>query len=98
MFVLIWTRRTVRRTATAKHATSEIAKKSARQFVWSCMFFVIISGTFGIAVSGIIWYSSDFVRTFGAIWFGAATCVAIFIVRRDAKPVTCIRPRQAPRG
>jgi hypothetical protein len=39
IFVLIRTRRAVRPLATAKHTTSETAKKSARQFLASCIFF-----------------------------------------------------------
>jgi magnesium-transporting ATPase (P-type) len=88
IFALFWTHRAVRPLATAKHSTSEIAKKSARQFLWSCIFFTVISATFGVAVSGIVWYSSDFIRTFGVVWWAVLTCVAIFCVRRDAKRVT----------
>jgi magnesium-transporting ATPase (P-type) len=88
IFVLFWTRRAVRPLVTAKHLTSAIAKKSARQFLWSCIFFAVISSTFGVAVSGVVWYSSDFIRKFGAVWWAVLTCVAIFCVRRDAKRVT----------
>ena len=61
------------------------ARQQAHQFLWSCVFFAMLSTGFGIAVAGWIWYASDFVRSFGAIWFGALTCVGIFLVRRDAK-------------
>jgi Na+/melibiose symporter-like transporter len=88
IFVLFWTRRAVRPSATAKHSTSETAKKSARQFLASCIFFTMISATFGVAVSSVVWYSSDFIRTFGVVWFAGLTCVAILCVRRDAKRVT----------
>jgi hypothetical protein len=39
IFALFWTSRAVRPLATAKHTTSETAKKSARQFLASCIFF-----------------------------------------------------------
>lgn len=88
LFVLFWTRRAVRRIATAKHPTSETATKSAGQFLWSCIFFTMISSNLGVAVSGVVWYSSDFLRIFGVVWWGGLTCVAIFCLRRDAKRLT----------
>jgi hypothetical protein len=88
IFVLFWTRRAVRPLATAKHSTIETARKSARQFLASCFFFTVITATFGVAVSGVVWYSSDFIRTFGVVWFAGLTCVAISCVRRDAKRFT----------
>lgn len=88
IFALFRTRRAVRPLATAKHSTSETPKKSARQFLASCIFFTMISSTFGVAVSGVVWYSTGFIRTFGVVWWAGLTCVAIFIVRRDAKRVT----------
>jgi hypothetical protein len=88
IFALLWTRRAIRPLATAKHSTSETAKRSARQFLASCIFFTVISATLGIAVSGIVWYSSDFIRTFGVVWWAGLTCVAILCVRRDAKRLT----------
>jgi hypothetical protein len=39
IFVLIRTSRAVRPLATAKHTTSETAKKSARQFLAACIFY-----------------------------------------------------------
>ena len=90
LFALFWTRRTARRLA-----TSETAKNCACQFLWSCLYFSMLSWIFGVAVSGVIWYSADFIRTFGAVWFGLLTCVAIFLVRRDAKRLTEARPGQA---
>ena len=78
--VLLWTGR-----ATRRFATSEEARKRARQFLASCVFFSMLTSTFGIFVSGLIWYSRDFIRIFGAAWFGLLTCVAIFPVHRDAK-------------
>ena len=78
--VLFSTRREVRR-----FATSETAGKHADQFPWSCIFFSMLSFGFGIAVTALILYSADFTRTFGAVWFGALTCVGIYPVLRDAK-------------
>jgi hypothetical protein len=78
--VLFSTHREVRRSA-----TSETAGKHADQFLWSCIFFSMLSFGFGIAVTALILYSADFTRTFGAIWFGALTCVGIYPVLRDAK-------------
>ncbi len=48
MFVLFWTRRAVRWLA-----TSEMAKKHAGQFLWSCIFFSLLSLMFGMAVFGL---------------------------------------------
>ena len=93
-FVLFWTRRAVRRLATANHTRSETVRKSARQFLFSCVFFSMISSTFGVAVSSIIWHSSDFIRTFGAVYFGVLTRVAIFPLRRDAKRLASVGPSQ----
>lgn len=98
IFVLFWTRRAVRPLAALKHTTSETAKNSAHQFLWSCIFFTMISATFGGAVSGLIWYSSDFIRTFSVIWWGGLTCVGIYCVRRDAKSLTGAGPNQLAPG
>jgi len=95
--VLLWTRHAVRRIAPAKPAPTEAAKNSARQFLWSCIFFALISSGFGLAVSSFIWYGSDFIRTFGVIFWGAITCVAIFPVRRDAKRLSDSVPSQTGR-
>jgi high-affinity Fe2+/Pb2+ permease len=78
--VLFWTHREVRRSA-----ISETAGKHADQFLWSCIFFSMLSLSFGIAVTALILYSADFTRTFGAVWFGALTCVGIYPVLRDTK-------------
>jgi hypothetical protein len=80
MFALFWTRRAVRRLA-----TGEIANKHAGQFLWSCIFFSMLSFMFGMAVSGYVWFSTDFMRTFGVIFWCAMVAVAIYPVRRDAK-------------
>jgi uncharacterized membrane-anchored protein len=80
IFVLFSTRHEVRR-----FAISQRAEKHADQFLWSCIFFSMLSFSFGIAVTALILYSADFTRTFGAVWFGALTCVGIYPVLRDAK-------------
>jgi len=76
VFVFFWTHYTVKRCA---------VKESARQFVWSCVFFAMISSTFGLQVAGITWFRTDFLRQFGFVFWGLMTCVAIFPVRRDAR-------------
>lgn len=80
VFVLFWTRRGVRRLA-----TGEIANKPAAQFLWSCVFFSMFSFMFGMAVSGYVWFSTDFMRTFGLVFWSVMMAVAIYPVRRDAK-------------
>ena len=77
---LLWTRREVRRLA-----VSESAKKHATQFLWSCIFFSVLSFGLGMAVSGFVWFSTDFIRMFGAVFWSAITGVAIYPVLRDAK-------------
>jgi hypothetical protein len=76
----VWNRRVVRRIA-----ASEADRNHARQFQWSCLFFAMISGGFGIAVASLICYGSDFLRTFGVVFWGLIVCVGIYPVRRDAK-------------
>jgi hypothetical protein len=39
----------------------------------------------GMAMSGYVWFSTDFIRTFGLVFWTAMTAVAIYPVRRDAK-------------
>jgi hypothetical protein len=78
--VVCWTRFTVLRLA-----NSETAKKHAGQFLWSCLFFSLLSFVFGMAVTGVILNSGDFMRIFGAVCFGAFTCVGIYPILRDAK-------------
>jgi hypothetical protein len=89
IFVLLWTSRTALRLV-----TSEAVEKCAHQFLLSCICFCLLSWTCGLAVSGVVWYSADFIRTFGAAWFGLLTCIAIFPVRRDAKRLNDARPGQ----
>ena len=79
MFVLFWTRRAVRRLA-----TGEIAQH-ATQFLWSCVFFSMLSFMFGMAVSGYTWFSTGFMQAFGVVFWSAMTAIAIYPVRRDAK-------------
>ncbi len=80
MVVLFWTRLAVRRLA-----IGEIANKHAGPFLWSCVFFSMLSFMLGMAVSGYVWFSTDFMRTVGVVFWGAMTAVAIYPVRRDAK-------------
>ena len=80
MFVLFWTRRAVRRLA-----TGEIANKHAGQFLWSCIFFSMLSFALGMAVAGYFWFSADFLQTFSVVFWTAMTAVGIYPVRRDAK-------------
>jgi hypothetical protein len=82
-FGLVWTRRQGRRLS--QPVTGDIVKKSATQFLWSCVFFAMISGMFGLAVAGFVWLAPSFLRTFGFYFYGGLTCVAIYPVRRDAK-------------
>ena len=80
MFVLFWTRRAVRRLA-----SSETARKHVTQFLWSCLFFSILSLGLGMAVSGFIWFSTDLMRRFNVVFWSALTGVAIYPVLRDAE-------------
>jgi hypothetical protein len=82
LFVLFRTHQVVER-----FVVSEATKKSARQFLWSCVFFSMLSAMFGLGVAGISWFSTDFLRKFGFVFWGAMTLVAIYPVRRDAKRV-----------
>ena len=94
VFVLFWTRRAVRRLA-----TSETAKKHAGQFLWSCIFFSMLSLMFGMAVSGYVWFSTDFMRRFGVVFWSAITAVAIYPVCRDAKRLAdAVGPSQITSG
>jgi hypothetical protein len=77
---LLWTRREVRRLA-----ASEIAKKPATQFLWSCVFFSILSFGLGMAISGWSRFGADFLRGFNLLFWGAMTAIGIYPVCRDAK-------------
>jgi hypothetical protein len=78
--VLLWTRRTVERLA-----TSEAAKESAGQFLWSCVFFSMLSCNLGITLLAPFWNGADFIRILAIAWMGFLTCVGTYPVRRDAK-------------
>jgi hypothetical protein len=89
---LLYTRHEVRRLA-----QSEIAKKAATQFLWSCIYFSLISFTLGVAMSGWNWFSTDFIRGFNLIFWSAMTGIAIYPVRRDAKRLAdAAGPSQIP--
>jgi len=89
---LLWTRRELRRLA-----VSEIAKKAATQFMWSCVFFSMLSFGLGMAVSGWNWFSTDFMQRFNLLFWGAMTVIAIYPVRRDAKRLAdAAGPSQVP--
>jgi hypothetical protein len=89
---LLWTRREVRRLA-----ASEIAKKAATQFLWSCIFFRMLSFGLGMAVSGWNWFSTDFIREFNLLFWSAMTGIAIYPVCRDAKRLAAAAgPSQIP--
>lgn len=80
IFVLLRTQKVAKR-----FVASEPSQKSARQFLWSCVFFAMISEMFGLQVAGVSWFSTDFLRTFGFVFWGLLALVAIFPVRRDAR-------------
>jgi hypothetical protein len=80
IFVLLWTRAAVRQLA-----SGEAARKQADQFLWSCVFFSMIAFMFGMAVSGYVFFGTDFLKRFGVIFWGAMTAIAVYPVRRDAK-------------
>jgi hypothetical protein len=89
---LFWTRREVRRLA-----TSEIAKKAATQFLWSCIFFIMLSFGLGMAVSGWNWFSTDFMRGFNLLFWSATTGIGIYPVCRDGKRLAdAAEPSQIP--
>jgi hypothetical protein len=77
---LLWTRREVRRLN-----VSETGKKHATQFLWSCICFSIVSLGSGMAVSSTVWFGTDFLRIFSAIFWCAITGIAIYPVLRDTK-------------
>jgi len=80
VFVLLWTSRAVWRLV-----TSETARESAGQFLWSCVFFSMLSLSFGVMMSGLAGYGADFFRIFLAVCNGVFTSVGIYCVCRDAK-------------
>jgi hypothetical protein len=89
---LFWTRREVRRLAAI-----EIAKKSASTFLWSCIFFSMISLSLGMQAAGFVWYGHDFLRRFGLVFWSAITGIGIYPVCRDAKRLAdAARPSWIP--
>ena len=72
---LLWTRRELRRLA-----AGEMAKKAATQFLWSCIFFSMLSFSLGMAVSGWNWFSTDFM---GKCLADAVASSHITSMRRD---------------
>jgi hypothetical protein len=49
----------------------------------------------GMAVSGFVWFSTDFMRRFNVVFWSALTGVAIYPVLRDAKRLAdAVRPSQ----
>jgi hypothetical protein len=76
---LLWTRREVWRLAAGK-----IANKAATQFLWSCIFFSMLSFGLGIAVSGLNWSGADFISAFNVVFWAAMTCIGIYPLWRDA--------------
>ena len=91
---LFWTRHEVRRLA-----ARETAKKSAATFLWSCIFFSMISLSLGMQVAGFVWYGNDFLQRFGLIFWSAITGIAIYPVCRDAKTLAdAASPSQSPSG
>lgn len=82
VLALLWTNHVVRRAA-----ASDASRQNAREFLWSCVFFAMISGMFGLQVAGVSWFRTDFLREFGFVFWGLMALVAIFPVRRDARRV-----------
>lgn len=77
---LLWTRREVRRLA-----ASEIAKKTAAQFLWSCIFFSMLCFALGMAVSAWYRFSTDFMGGFNVLFWSAMTGIGSYPLCRDAK-------------
>jgi hypothetical protein len=86
----LWTQREVRRLA-----VSETAKRAATPFLWSCVFFSMLSFSLGMAISGWNWFSTDFMRSFNLLFWAAMTGIGIYPVHRDAKRLAeAAEPRQ----
>ena len=77
---LFWMRREVRRLA-----ASETARKHATQFLWSYIFFIMISMVFGMADLGQTNSDTDFMSRFGVLIWSTITGAVIYSVVRDAK-------------
>jgi hypothetical protein len=80
---LFWTRREVRLLG-----TNEAAMRHASRFLWGCVFFSMISASFGMAVSGFVWYGANFVHKLGLVFWSALEGIWIYSVYRDAKRLT----------
>ena len=76
-------------------SVSAASQNSARQFLWSCVFFAMISAMFGLQVAGVSWFGTDFLRKFGFVFWGLMTLIAIFPVRRDARRLANTAGREA---
>jgi hypothetical protein len=90
VFVLFWMHHFFKR-----FAMNEASRQRARQFLWSCVFFAMISSMFGLQLAGISWFSTDLLRKFSFVFWGLMTLVAIFPVRRDARRLADAGPSQA---
>jgi hypothetical protein len=77
---LFWMRREIRRLA-----ASETARKHATQFLWSYIFFIMISLVFGMAHLSQKNSDADFMSRFGVRIWSAITGAVIYLVVRDAK-------------
>jgi len=73
-------RREVRRLA-----ASETARKHATQFLWSYIFFIMISLIFGMAHQSHTNSDTDFMSRFGVLIWSTITGAVIYSVVRDAK-------------
>jgi hypothetical protein len=55
----------------------------------------MLSFGLGMAVSGFVWFSADFIRILGAVFWSAITGIAIYPVLRDAKSLAdAVGPNQ----
>jgi hypothetical protein len=66
-------------------AASETARKHATQFLWSYIFFIMISLIFGMAHLSHTNSDTDFMSRFGVLIWSAITGAVIYSVVRDAK-------------
>ena len=76
---LLWTRHEVQR------LTARGIAKVATHFLWSCVFFSMLSFGLGMAVSGLNLFGTDLMPTFSVVFWSAMTAIAIYLVWRDAK-------------
>ncbi len=78
VFFLIGTRR-----MSSRLGDSAAIVTTARQYLWSCIFFCMDALLFGETISGIFWNGTGLIFI-GAI-MAALTCVALYPMQRDAK-------------